>query len=117
MMRKFLFAVCFVLISFSASASCKFGINLGDNISKLGDKYGPAEPSLFDGMSFLVVGAEEICPNENLEEIIVEFRFIEDKQVANLGKLLGRKSFGSCYNVSANRTCFNHVSLRVRLVC
>ena len=30
-------------------------------------------------MSFLVVGAEEICPNENLEEIIVEFRFIEDK--------------------------------------
>ncbi len=79
MMRKILFAFCFILISFSANASCKFGIELGDNISEFGDKYGPAEPSLYDGMSFLVVGAEEICPNENLEEIIVEFRFIEDK--------------------------------------
>ena len=72
MMRKFLFAVCFILISFSANASCKFGIDLGDNVSKLGDKYGPAEPSLFDGMSFLVVGAEEICPNENLKEMLVQ---------------------------------------------
>ena len=58
MMRKFLFAICFILISFSANASCKFGIDLGDNVSKLGDKYGPE--LLFDGMSFLVVGAEVV---------------------------------------------------------
>tara|TARA_B100000989_G_scaffold125707_1_gene93228 strand:- start:127 stop:735 length:609 start_codon:yes stop_codon:yes gene_type:complete len=80
---KFLFSVLFfVFIAFSANSACKFDLKLGDDYSVIENKYGPALPAMFPEIKILPVQTTEICPNEKLENIATEYRFLNNKLAA-----------------------------------
>ena len=77
---KLLFYInLFTIFSFTANAVCKFDLNFGDDFSKIENKYGPALPAMFPEIQILPVQAIEICPNEKLNDIAAEYRFLNSK--------------------------------------
>ena len=85
MMRsiKLLFSILFFTVfAFSANSACKFDLQLGDDYSVIENKYGPALPAMFPEIKILPVQTTEICPNEKLENIATEYRFLNNKLAA-----------------------------------
>jgi len=80
---KFLFNILFFLFfAFSANSACNFDLKLGDDYSVIENKYGPALPAMFPEIKILPVQTIEICPNEKLENIATEYRFLNNKLAA-----------------------------------
>lgn len=65
----------------NASAKCNFGFNLGSDIKQVEEIYGPAFP--YSEINLVIEAPiEEVCPNENLGDSFVEFRFINNELAA-----------------------------------
>ena len=82
-----LFVTLFIYVS-PANAACDFIINIGDKGGKLFEKF--AIPMLmFEGQFMLPVQAPELCPNDNLNDMIaVEYVFLgETEETANLAAI------------------------------
>ena len=80
---KLLFSILFFTVfAFSANSTCKFDLKLGDDYSVIENKYGPALPAMFPEIKILPVQTTEICPNEKLENIATEYRFLNNKLAA-----------------------------------
>ncbi len=78
----FSFFLVFIFINFSANAACKFELEFGDDASKVLEKYGPPMPMEFEAISIIPVPADDICPEQNLKEITIEYRFLNEKLAA-----------------------------------
>ena len=70
-----------------AQASCQFDLNIGDDASIIEEKYGEPLP-MFPGQGMLPIPAIEICPEQKLEDIAVEYVFLENKLAAIMMKVL-----------------------------
>jgi len=81
--KKSIFVLIFSSIVFSANAACKFDLEFGDDASKVLEKYGPPIPMpTIPGITFLPVPANNICPEQRLNEVAVEYRFLNNKMAA-----------------------------------
>ena len=71
-----------------ANAACDFMINIGDKGTKIFEKIAPPMP-MFEGQFMLPVQAPELCPNDNLNDMIaVEYVFLgETEETANLAAI------------------------------
>ena len=72
----------------AAQAACDFIINIGDKSTKIVEKF--AEPlPMFKGQFMLPVQSPELCPNDNLNEMIaVEYVFLgESIETAQLAAI------------------------------
>ena len=71
-----------------ANAACDFIINIGDKGGKLFKKFATPMP-MFNGQFMLPVQSPEICPNDNLNEMIaIEYVFLGEKEeTANLAAI------------------------------
>ena len=65
----------------SVSAECIFGPRLGDDISKVEEKYGPAD-EISDKESIVSTLIDDICPGNNLGNSIFEMQFVEGQLVS-----------------------------------
>jgi hypothetical protein len=81
-MKKFILIITIFLLSTSANASCKFDLDFGDDASKVLDKYGPPMPGMFKEIAIIPVPADEVCPNQMLKDIAIEYRFFNEKLAA-----------------------------------
>ena len=81
--KKFIFILIFILFGFQANAACKFDLKFGDDAKKVLEKYGPPMPSIHEGISIIPVSADDVCPNEKLKDISVEYRFLDNKDGAS----------------------------------
>jgi len=77
--NKLILILVITLLTFSAKAACKFELKFGDDASKVENKYGPPARLLFDDISFIPVAADEVCPNQRLKDIAIEYRFFKNK--------------------------------------
>ncbi len=81
--KKSIFVLIFSSIAFSTNAACKFDLEFGDDASKVLEKYGPPIPMpTLPGLTFLPVPANNICPEQRLNEVAVEYRFLNNKMAA-----------------------------------
>ena len=82
-----IFLIIFLYVA-PANAACDFIINIGDKGGKLFEKFAPPMP-MFNGQFMLPVQSPEICPNDNLNEMIaVEYVFLGEKEeTANLAAI------------------------------
>ena len=46
------------------------------------DKYGPPMPEMLEELSFIPIAADDVCPNQNLTDIAIEYRFLNEKLAA-----------------------------------
>ena len=70
-----------IVYSYSA---CDFKVKLGTKkavFEKL-EITGPPLPSEYENFYIYGVLAEDVCPNENLEDIAIEYKFINDELIA-----------------------------------
>tara|TARA_B100000989_G_scaffold166873_1_gene124780 strand:+ start:877 stop:1416 length:540 start_codon:yes stop_codon:yes gene_type:complete len=70
-----------IVYSYSA---CNFKVKLGTkkaDFEKL-EITGPSLPSEYENFNFYGVLADDICPSENLKEVAVEYKFLNDELVA-----------------------------------
>tara|TARA_Y100000389_G_C17343368_1_gene454542 strand:- start:292 stop:846 length:555 start_codon:yes stop_codon:yes gene_type:complete len=96
LIKNLLYTSIIIFFTSSAYAACKFDLSLGDDYSKIENKYGPALPAMFPEIKILPVQTTEICPNEKLENIATEYRFLNDKLAAiNLVVLNDEKNSAS----------------------
>ena len=65
----------------SVSAECIFGPMLGDDISKVEEKYGAAN-EISDKESIVSTMIDNICPGNNLGSSIFEMQFVEGQLVS-----------------------------------
>jgi len=65
----------------SVSAECIFGSMLGDDISKVEEKYGAAN-EISDKESIVSTMIDNICPGNNLGSSIFEMQFVEGQLVS-----------------------------------
>ena len=104
-MKKFILALVISLISISANAACKFDLDFGDDASKVLDKYGPPMPEMLEELSFIPIATDDVCPNQNLTDIAIEYRFLNEKLAAiNLIVLNDEKNSASEKLVLMNYT-------------
>ena len=74
-----IFLISFIYVV-PANAACDFIINIGDKGAKLFEKFATPMP-MFNGQFMLPVQSPEICPNDNLNEMIaVEYVFLGEKE-------------------------------------
>ena len=88
-MRNILKSLFILFISLGpANAACDFIINIGDKGTKIFEKIAPPMP-MFEGQFMLPVQAPELCPNDNLNDMIaVEYVFLgEREETANLAAI------------------------------
>ena len=88
-MRNILKSLFIIFISITpANAACDFMINIGDKGGKLFEKFAIPMP-MFEGQFMLPVQAPELCPNDNLNDMIaVEYVFLGETEVtANLAAI------------------------------
>ena len=88
-MRNILKSLFILFISLApANAACDFMINIGDKGTKIFEKIAPPMP-MFEGQFMLPVQAPELCPNDNLNDMIaVEYVFLgETEETANLAAI------------------------------
>ncbi len=80
--------IAFSLYISSAQAACDFIINIGDKSTKIVEKFAPPMP-MFNGQFMLPVQSPELCPNDNLSEMIaVEYVFLgESIETARLAAI------------------------------
>ena len=81
-MKKIILIIFISLIGVSANAACIFDLDFGDDASKVLNKYGPPMPEMIDELSFIPVAADDVCPNQNLKDIAIEYRFLNEKLAA-----------------------------------
>ena len=76
-MKKLLILIIFLTFNISAvQAACDFIINIGDKSTKIVEKFAPPLP-MFKGQFMLPVQSPELCPNDNLNDMIaVEYVFL-----------------------------------------
>ena len=80
--RLFIISVLATFFHFnSVSAECIFGPMLGDDISKVEEKYGPAD-EISDKESIVSTLIDDICPGNNLGNSIFEMQFVEGQLVS-----------------------------------
>ena len=88
-MKKLLILILALSFKISAvQAACDFIINIGDKSTKIVEKF--AEPlPMFKGQFMLPVQSTELCPNDNLSEMIaVEYVFLgESIETARLAAI------------------------------
>ena len=88
-MKKLLILILALSFKMGAvQAACDFIINIGDKSTKIVEKF--AEPlPMFKGQFMLPVQSPEVCPNDNLSEMIaVEYVFLgESIETARLGAI------------------------------
>ena len=82
-----IFLIIFLYVA-PANAACDFIINIGDKGGKLFEKFAPPMP-MFNGQFMLPVQSPEICPNDNLNDMIaIEYVFLGEKgETANLAAI------------------------------
>ena len=103
-MKKIILILIISLFTFSAKAACKFDLDFGDDASKVFDKYGPTMVTMLEEISIIPVPADDVCPNQNLEDIAIEYRFFKEKLAAiNLIALNDEKN-----SVSEKLTLMNY---------
>ena len=88
-MKKLLILILILTFKIGAvQAACDFIINIGDKSTKIVEKF--AEPlPMFKGQFMLPVQSPEVCPNDNLSEMIaVEYVFLgESIETARLAAI------------------------------
>jgi len=88
-MKKLLILILVLIFKIGAvQAACDFIINIGDKSTKIVEKF--AEPlPMFKGQFMLPVQSPEVCPNDNLSEMIaVEYVFLgESIETARLAAI------------------------------
>ena len=84
-MKFFRLLIISVLATFfqfnNVSAACIFGSMLGDDISKVEEKYGAAN-EISDKESVVSTMIDNICPGNNLGSSIFEMQFVEGQLVS-----------------------------------
>ena len=91
LIKNFIYFLILVFFTTSVNAACKFDLSLGDDYSKIENKYGPALPAMFPEIKILPVQTTEICPNEKLENIATEYRFLNDKLARSEERRVGKE--------------------------
>ena len=88
-MKKLLILILALSFKISAvQAACDFIINIGDKSTKIVEKFAPPLP-MFKGQFMLPVQSPELCPNDNLNDMIaVEYVFLgESIETARLAAI------------------------------
>ena len=84
-MKFFRLLIISVLATFfqfnNVSAACIFGSMLGDDISKVEEKYGLAD-EISEKESIISTMIDDICPGNNLGNSIFEMQFVEGQLVS-----------------------------------
>jgi hypothetical protein len=97
--------ILFLFLISSAYSACDFNANFGDNKSAFEEKIGGRSfPSEYPGLEIFPMLANDICPNESLDDIGIEFKFLNDQLIAiNLVALNDEKN-----HVSEKLTLMNY---------
>jgi len=97
--------ILFLFLISSAYSACNFNANFGDNKSGFEEKIGGRSfPAEYPGLEIFPILANDICPNESLDDIGIEFKFLNDQLIAiNLVALNDVKS-----HVSEKLTLMNY---------
>ena len=88
-MKKLLILILVLTFKIGAvQAACDFIINIGDKSTKIVEKFAPPLP-MFKGQFMLPVQSPELCPNDNLNDMIaVEYVFLgESIETARLAAI------------------------------
>ena len=88
-MKKLLILILALSFKMGAvQAACDFIINIGDKSTKIVEKFSEPMP-MFKGQFMLPVQSPELCPNDNLSEMIaVEYVFLgESIETAQLAAI------------------------------
>ena len=95
----------FLLINSSAYSACNFKVRFGENKASIEEKIeGRSFPLQYPGLEVFPILANDICPNEKLDDIGIEFKFLNDALIAiNLVALNDEKS-----HVSEKLTLMNY---------
>ena len=73
----------FLLINSSAYSACNFKVRFGENKASIEEKIeGRPFPLQFPGLEVFPILANDICPNERLDDIAIEFKFLNDALIA-----------------------------------
>ena len=73
----------FLLINSSAYSACNFKIRFGENKASIEEKIeGRPFPLQYPGLEVFPILANDICPNERLDDIGIEFKFLNDALIA-----------------------------------
>ena len=82
MIRILTLILATILISNIAHAKCDLKYELGDPITKMENDFGGAFPSFIPGVITYPILSEDICPEQKLDNVMIEYKFIDDKLVA-----------------------------------
>ena len=73
----------FLLINSSAYSACNFKVRFGENKDSIEEKIeGRSFPLQYPGLEVFPILANDICPNEKLDDIGIEFKFLNDALIA-----------------------------------
>jgi len=73
----------FLLINSSAYSACNFKVRFGENKASIEKKTeGRPFPLQYPGLEVFPILANDICPNEKLDDIGIEFKFLNDALIA-----------------------------------
>ena len=73
----------FLLINSSAYSACNFKVRFGENKASIEEKIeGRPFPLQYPGLEVFPILANDICPNERLDDIAIEFKFLNDALIA-----------------------------------
>ena len=88
MKKLLIIAIALVFNISSSQAACNFIINIGEKGTKVFNKFAMPMPT-FNGQFMLPIQSTEVCPNDNLGEMIaVEYVFLgENEEDANLAAI------------------------------
>jgi len=81
-MKNILLTLTFIMLCFNANAACKFDLEFGEDASKVENRYGLPMPMQSEKLSNLIGIADEVCPNQRLKDVAIDYRFINNKLAA-----------------------------------
>ena len=81
-MKNILITLTFIMLCFNANAACKFDLEFGEDASKVENRYGLPMPMQSEKLSNLIGIADEVCPNQRLKDVAIDYRFINNKLAA-----------------------------------
>ena len=76
-MKKIILITFIFLFSIHAHAACKFDLDFGEDISKIGASMASNATRKFleDELSMVIAVADEVCPNRRLKDVAISIDF------------------------------------------
>jgi hypothetical protein len=73
----------FIILNSSAYSACNFKSQFGESKASIEEKIGGRSfPLEYPGLEVFPILANDICPNEKLDDIVIEYKFLNDDLIA-----------------------------------